>query len=162
MLRQLGWGQDYLAGPPLPRRRVIGRPRWRLLAVTALSVVVVGFLAGLTGTTGGLVAIGLAVVLVVLLGMHHASGRRWLARALAEYAVVAVLVVLLAGHFNPHPAPAAKHPARPNPAAAAPARPRPACPGPSLKTASAWIACIWHAAMDPAPTPPPTTTRRNR
>jgi hypothetical protein len=156
MLRQLGWGRDYLAPPP--RSRVMGRPRWRLLAVTALTVVVVGFLAGLTGTKGGLVALGLAVVLVVLLGMHHASGRRWLVRAAAEYAVVAVLVVLLAGHFSPHPAPAAKHPARPKPAAAAPARPRPAaCPGPSLKTAPKWIACIWHAAMDPAP--PPTTTR---
>jgi hypothetical protein len=157
MLRQLGWGQDYLA--PLPRRRG-GRPRWRLLAVTGLTVVVVGFLAGLTGTTGGLVAIGLAVAVVVLLGMHHASGRRWLARAVAEYAVVAVLVVLLAGHFSPHPAPA-KHPARPKPAAAAPTRPRPApCPAPSLRQARAWLACIWHAAMDPAP--PPTTTRKAR
>jgi hypothetical protein len=162
MLRQLGWGQDYIAGPPLLRRRGTGRPRWRLLAVTGLAVVVVGFLAGLTGTTGGLVALGLAVVLVGLLGAHHAGGGvRWLARAAAEYAVVAVLVALLAAHYGPHAPPAAKDPARPKPAAAAPARPHPApCPTPSQ--ARAWLACIWHRAMDPAPTPSPTTTRRNR
>jgi hypothetical protein len=158
MLRQLGWGEDYPAAP-LPRRRGSTRPRWRLLALTALCVVV-GFLAGLTGTTGGLVALGLAVVVVVLLGAHHASGGLlWSARAVAEYAVVAVLVVLLAGHFSPHPDPAAKHPGRPKPAAAAPAPPRAAhCPAPSQ--VRAWITCIWHAAMDPPPTPP-TTTRRN-
>jgi hypothetical protein len=158
MLRQLGWGEDYPLGPLPRRRRMVGRPRWRLLAVTALCVVVVGFLAGLTGTTGGLVAIGLAVVLVVLLGAHHASGARWLARAVAEYTVVAVLVVLLAVHYGPHPAPNAKHPARPKPAAAAPARPRhDPCPAPSLKTAPKWLACIWHTAMD---SPIPPTTKR--
>jgi hypothetical protein len=154
MLRQLGWGEDY-TGPPLSRRPRAGR--WRLFAVIALCVLVVGFLAGLTGTTGGLVALGLAVLLVMLLGAHHASGgQRRLARAIAEYTAVVVLVALLAAHYGPHPA-STRHQARPGPAVAAPHRPRPGavCPAPSH--VRAWITCIWHAAMD-SPTPP--TTKR--
>jgi hypothetical protein len=161
MLRQLGWGQDYpYPAAPLRRRGGIGRPRWRLLAVTSLAVVVVGFLAGLTGTIGGRIALGLAVVVVGLLGAHHAGGGvRWLARAVAEYTIVAVLVALLAAHYGPHSPPAAKQPAAPRPAAAAPARPRAApCPAPSQ--VRAWITCVWHAAMDPAPTPPTTPKPR--
>lgn len=158
MFRQLGWGEDY----PIPLRhrgRGAPRPRWRLFAVIALCVVVVGFLAGLTGTRGGLVALGLAVVLVVLLGAHHASGGgRWVARAVAEYAVVAVLVALLAASFTGHhPTAPPRHSARPTPAAGAEAGR--ACPDPSLRQASAWLSCVWHRAMDPAPTPPPTTRR---
>jgi hypothetical protein len=157
MLRQLGWGEDY-TGPPLSRRPRAGR--WRLVAVIALCVLVVGFLAGLTGTTGGLVALGLAVVLVVQFGAHHAAGGpRRLTRALVEAAVVALLVALLAAHYGPH-APAVKHPAaRPKPAVAAPAPARRAAHCPAPPHVRAWITCIWHAAMDPTPTPQPTPRR---
>jgi hypothetical protein len=156
MLRQLGWGEDY---PAAPRRRM-GRPRWRLLALTALCVVVVGWLAGLTATTRGLVAIALAVVLVGLLAVHYASGgARWLARALAEYTTVAVLAALVAASIGGHqPTAPARPTSRPKPPAAAQAGP--ACPDPSIAHARQWLACVWHRAMDPPPTPP-TTTRKN-
>jgi hypothetical protein len=47
-------------------------------------------------STRGLVTIALAAVVVVLLTIRRTAGPRSLARALAEYAIVAVLAMLLA------------------------------------------------------------------
>jgi hypothetical protein len=44
----------------------------------------------------GLLTVALAAVVVVLLTIHRRYGPRWLARAVAEYTVVAVLATLLA------------------------------------------------------------------
>jgi hypothetical protein len=101
-----GWGM------PLPTGRLGqggARERLRRQAVIGLSLAGLGFFAGLTATGRGWLAIGLAWLLVALLGAHRSDGR--LLRALGEYAVVALLAVLLAGAFGPHPQPA--H--RPNP-----------------------------------------------
>jgi hypothetical protein len=49
---------------------------------------------GLSGR--GLLTIALATALVALLTIHRRNGPRWLARAVAEYAVVALLATLLA------------------------------------------------------------------
>jgi len=103
----LGWGQPPGWSPliddgplPLQAARSLGRWLWPTLAVT-------GFLA-LSGyvlahddphpglSQRGLLTIGLAAVVVVLLTIRRAAGPGPLARAVAEYAVVALLAVLVA------------------------------------------------------------------
>jgi hypothetical protein len=96
-----GWGM------PLPTGRLAQggvRERLRRQAMIGLSVAGLGFFAGLTASGRGWLAIGLAWLLVVLLGAHRGDGR--LLRAVGEYAVVALLAVLLAGAFGLHPQPA--------------------------------------------------------
>jgi hypothetical protein len=81
--------------------------RWRLLASICLCLLVAGWLAGLTRSGRGWLTIGLAELLVILLAVHHRDGgRRWLARVVCEYAVVAALAMLLlvAGGGAPQPA----------------------------------------------------------
>jgi hypothetical protein len=105
----------------------------------------------------------LAAGLVVLLAVHRRGGPLLrtvrLRRVLTEYVLVAVLAVLLAtsgAAHQPKPKPNPSAAAKPRTAAAAPAR----CPDPSLAHAPSWLACVWHRAMDPPPTPS-TTSRRN-
>jgi hypothetical protein len=101
-----GWGQPLAGWSPLVDHgpaplRVAGsvaRWWWPTLAVA-------GFLAVVVYVTGhdhpslsnrGLLTIALAAVVVVLLSVHRAAGPGRLARAIAEYAVVALLAALLA------------------------------------------------------------------
>jgi hypothetical protein len=103
-----GWGQTFpgwspLFDPnPLPFQaaRSLRRWWWPTLAVAGFLVVVTLVLGredravGLSGR--GLLTIALAAAVVILLTIHRRSGPRPLARALAEYATVAVLAALLA------------------------------------------------------------------
>jgi hypothetical protein len=104
-----GWGQPQLPGwaplidpgpRPLRAASLIARWWWPTAAVS-------GFLAVLAYTLGhddptpglsqrGLLTVALAAVVVVLLTIHRRYGPRSLARALLEYAVVALLTTLLA------------------------------------------------------------------
>jgi hypothetical protein len=86
-----------------------GPGRLRRQAVLGLGLVVVGWLAGLTGSGRGWLTIALAWLVVILLGAHRAAGAGWLARVVAEYTVVALLAVLLATTTGVT-TPAAKHP----------------------------------------------------
>ena len=102
-----GWGSPQAWGlplddDPLPHRATgpVGRWLWPTLAVTGF-LVVVGFVLrhdhpapGLSQQ--GLLTIALAALVVVLLTLRRAAGPGPLARALAEYAVVFVLAVLVA------------------------------------------------------------------
>jgi peptidoglycan/LPS O-acetylase OafA/YrhL len=81
-------------GDPARARRPARRP-WLLILVAAFLVVAAWLTGQLTSTRGWLM-VALAWVLVVALAGHRdAGGRRRLLRTLAEYAVVAVLAVLL-------------------------------------------------------------------
>jgi hypothetical protein len=104
-----GWGQPHLPGwaplvDPGPRPLQLARTlsRWWWPALT-----VAGFLAVLTHvvdhdstnpslSSRGLLTVALAAAVVALLSIHRRYGPRRLARALAEYTVVALLAGLLA------------------------------------------------------------------
>jgi hypothetical protein len=102
-----GWGQSFpgwnplVDDAPLPLRAAgsVARWWWPILALAgfgAVAGVALGHddpAAGLS--TRGLVTITLAALVVVLLTLHRAAGPGPLARAVAEYAVVAVLAGLL-------------------------------------------------------------------
>jgi hypothetical protein len=110
------------------------RARRRRQGLVCLALVVAGWLAGLTGSGRGWLTIALACLVVVLLGAHRAGGAGWLARVVAEYAVVALLAVLLATTGTP-----------------APTRPGPADQGhPTVAQAAAdardWLAAWWRWA----------------
>jgi hypothetical protein len=95
-----GWAPLVDPGPrPLQAARSLGRWWWPTLTVA-------GFLAVLTSvvdhdpsapglSSRGLLTVALAAAVVVLLTIHRRSGPRWLARAVAEYATVALLAALL-------------------------------------------------------------------
>jgi hypothetical protein len=104
-----GWPQPHLPGwapltDPGPFSlqavRSLGRWLWPTLAVSGFLAVVVQVLdhdppaPGLSSR--GLLTVALAAVVVVLLTIHRRNGPRPLARAMAEYTVVAVLAGLLA------------------------------------------------------------------
>ena len=104
-----GWGQPHLSGwaplvdpgpLPLQAARSIGRWLWPTLAVSGFLAVVTYTFAHDDPTPGlshrGLLTVALAAVVVVLLTIHRRYGPRSLARAVAEYAVVALLATLLA------------------------------------------------------------------
>ena len=140
MRARLGWGQPPIAWPqphlpgwaplidPGPRSlhaaRSVGRWLWPTLAVG-------GFLASVAYSFAhdpapglshrGLLTIALAAAVVILLTIHRRYGPGPLARALAEYTVVALLAGLLAatgtGVSQPavdHPTPAKAGQAKPN------------------------------------------------
>jgi hypothetical protein len=188
MLRTRDPWDDYYDYEPAPpgryhRRRSFGRgyddggwggPRWLsglwLLAVGVGFVVLVAAVAGHDDPRPGLsdrswLTLGLAAALVGLLGVHHLAGVVPLLRALAEYSVVALLVVLLAtgpGAF----APAAKKAAHPPGRAGTTARARTgqgaatakkaAHDCPPVRQVPAWVACLWRQAQDAhQPTPKP-------
>jgi hypothetical protein len=114
-----GWDQPLpgwtplLDHGPLPLRAAgsVARWWWPTLAIAgflAVAVYVTGHDPGLTQR--GLLTIALAVLVVVLLTIHRTAGPGPLARAVAEYAVVALLAALLAlaAGGNQPPAPTAK------------------------------------------------------
>jgi hypothetical protein len=126
-----GWGQSFpgwnplVDDGPLPLRvaSAIARWWWPILALAgfaAVAALVLGHDHSTPGlSTRGLITIALAALVVVLLTIHRAAGPGPLARAVAEYAVVAVLAGLLttAGVVvDQQPA----HPAKPSQATATP------------------------------------------
>src|SRR5215213_1250530 len=102
-----GWGQSFpgwsplVDDGPLPLRVAssIARWWWPILALAAFGAVaglVLGHDHPAPGlSTRGLVTLALAALVVVLLTLHRAAGPGPLTRAVAEYAVVAVLAGLL-------------------------------------------------------------------
>jgi hypothetical protein len=101
----LGWNQPLpgwtplLDHGPLPGRMAgsVARWWWPTLAVAsflAVAVYVTGHDPGLSQR--GLLTIALAALVVVLLTIHRTAGPSRLARAAAEYTVVALLAALLA------------------------------------------------------------------
>jgi hypothetical protein len=104
-----GWAQPHLAGwsplvddGSLPVRVAgsLARWWWPTLALAGFGAVA-GFILGHDQpgpnlSTRGLLTIALAAVVVILLSIHRAAGPARLARATAEYAVVALLAALLA------------------------------------------------------------------
>jgi hypothetical protein len=107
-----GWAPTMDPGPfPLQAARTVGRWLWPILAVGGF-LAVTGFVLrhddpapGLSER--GLLTIALAAAVVALLTLHRRYGPRPLARALAEYAVVFVLAVLVATTGIPLDQPAA-------------------------------------------------------
>jgi hypothetical protein len=107
-----GWGPLVDTGPAsLHAARSVGRWLWPTLAVGGF-LVVTGFVLshddpapGLSGR--GLWTVALAAAVVALLTLHRRYGPRPLARALAEYAVVFLLGVLVATTGVPLDQPAA-------------------------------------------------------
>jgi hypothetical protein len=100
------WGQPFPAwnplvdhGPlPLRAASTLARWWWPLLALAGFATVaglVLGHNPGPGLSTRGLVTITLAALVVVLLTIHRAAGPGPLTRAVAEYAVVAILAGLL-------------------------------------------------------------------
>jgi hypothetical protein len=103
-----GWAQPHLPGwnpladhGSLPVRIAgsLSRWWWPTLALAGFGAVA-GFILGHDQpgpnlSTRGLVTIALAAGVVVLLSVHRAAGPGRLARAIAEYAVVALLAALL-------------------------------------------------------------------
>jgi hypothetical protein len=139
--------------PPLLDTIPGGSGRWWWLGLLGLGFsAVLGYVYAVQGRLSdrGLLTIAITGLLVVLLVAHRSTGRR--VRALAEYAVVATLVVLLATlppAGTPHAAPRASADA-----------------GPAVVRAAAgvrdWLAELWRQAgqqADRRATPPTTTTR---
>jgi hypothetical protein len=104
-----GWGQPHLPGwaplvdpgsLPLQAARSVGRWLWPTLAVSSF-LAVAAYTFGHDDPTRGLsprgtLTVALAALVVVLLTIHRRYGPRSLARAVAEYTVVALLTTLLA------------------------------------------------------------------
>jgi hypothetical protein len=91
--------------------RSVGRWLWPTVAVAGF-LAVAGFVLGHDDPTPGLsgrslLTVALAAAVVVLLTLHRRYGPRPLARALAEYAVVFLLAVLVATTGVPLDQPAA-------------------------------------------------------
>jgi hypothetical protein len=96
-----GWAPLMDPGPlPLQAARSLGRWLWPTLAISGFLAVVVQVLDHDPSAPGlsyrGLLTVALAAVVVVLLTLHRRNGPGPLARAVAEYTVVAVLAGLLA------------------------------------------------------------------
>jgi hypothetical protein len=176
-----GWGQPQLPGwgplvdhgpRPLQTAQSLGRWWWPILAVGGFLAVVVQVLDRDPGpSTRGLLTIALTAAVVALLTIHRRSGPRRLARAVAEYTVVALLATLLAAvgvggqpptdHAKPKPAATPK-------AEAAPGDDQPAVLQVGAKliravTAAAravtgavrWLIDLWRQADQQAPTGQP-------
>jgi hypothetical protein len=101
-----GWGQPQLPGwaplvdpgpRPLQATRSLGRWWWPTVTAAGFLAVVVQVLDHDPGpSTRGLLTIALAAAVVALLTIHRRYGPRPLARAVAEYTVVALLATLFA------------------------------------------------------------------
>jgi hypothetical protein len=175
-----GWGLPAAADPlPLRAAGSLGRWLWPTTAIIGF-LATVGYLLGHDDPRPGLsdrgwLALVLAAVLVVVLTVRRAAGPGPLARTLAEYAVVALLAVLLAtAGARQQPAERAEDRAgrrppteqptdRRQPGERADASP-PVDRRPGLvRVASGvwgWLAELWHTAGELADrsTPPPSTT----
>ncbi len=148
-----------LPAPPAPSPISSARTRWLwLVPLTAGFLAVFGWVIahdpgpGLQLSNRGWVTVGLAVLLALLLGKHRAAGGRQLAAALAQYAAVAALTLLL----TLAPQAAAKGGARPAPRPSAQTLDLTAgCGSVSL----AWVKCLWDRTGAKArQLSPPTTT----
>ncbi len=184
-----GWGQPLPGWSPLvdhhslPLRMAgsLSRWWWPTLALAGFGAVV-GFVLshdqpspGLS--TRGLLTIALAALVVVLLTLHRRSGPRWLARAVAEYATVALRATLLAapaGTLDQHPADRPASSQAPAQAAAGQDQPTVLRPVTKVLRAGAkvirgmtgavrWVVELWHRADQQAttrdaamPAPPPS------
>jgi hypothetical protein len=192
-----GWGQAFPGWDPLPdagslpvrAARSLARWWWSISAIVGF-LVVVGYVLAYDRRPGlsnrGWLTVVLAAVVVATLSVRRTRGigRAPLARALAEYAVVALLAVLLAtaGSQQPTPAPEDATGRQP-PTEQSAQRPQPAGPDrrqPSDRASAAagaavdrrpgivrvvtgvwgWLAELWHTAGELADrrSPPPSTT----
>jgi hypothetical protein len=121
--RRIGWGQPFAGWAPLvdpdPRSlqlaRSLGRWWWPTLTATGFLAVLVQVLDHDPSAPGlsyrGLLTVALAATVVALLTIHRRYGSRRLARAVAEYATVALLATLLATTGVDVDQPAADQPA---------------------------------------------------
>jgi hypothetical protein len=96
-----GWAPLVDPGPrPLQAAHWLGRWWWPTLTVASFLAVLAHVVDHDPSAPGlsyrGLLTVALAATVVALLTIHRRSGPRWLARALAEYATVALLATLLA------------------------------------------------------------------
>ena len=131
-------GPRWSTPAPVPSHaaRSVGRWWWPILAVGGFLAVVVQVLDHDPSAPGlsyrGLLTVALAAVVVVLLTIHRRYGPRPLARAVAEYTVVALLAALLAtDRRRRRPAPSRPPGQRPRPGPRPrPATTSPACSGP--------------------------------
>jgi hypothetical protein len=109
-----GWGQPHFPGwaplvdpgpHPLRAASSIARWWWPTAAVSGFLAVVIYMLGHDDPVPGlfhrGLLTVALAALVVVLLTIHRRYGPRSLARAVTEYAVVALLATLLATAGDP-------------------------------------------------------------
>ena len=180
-----GWAPLVDPGPrPLHAAHSLGRWWWPTLTVAGFLAVVVQVLDHDPSAPGlsyrGLLTVALAATVVALLTIHRRYGSRWLARALAEYATVALLATLLAAPAGTVEQPAADQAAS-GQAEAAAGQDQPAVLRAVTKAARAisraaravagavrWLINLWHRAdqqatakgeamANPAPSPPPAT-----
>jgi amino acid transporter len=164
MLRRQPFHGGYLDWPPPSLAEVRARWLWWLcLAVASVGVLaLVAFVLshddprqpGLSDRGWGTLAA--AALLLVLLSIHHRHGAGRLVRAIAEYAVVALLAVLLTITALP----AADQPAGKQSAAKQPAGKQAGTAAkvggdgcPPVKQVHAWLACLWRQANPPDPKP---------
>jgi hypothetical protein len=188
-----GWAQAFPGWDPLPdagplpfrAARSLARWWWPLSAIFGFLLLVGYTLAhdpdpGLSNR--GWLTVVLAAVVVATLSVRRTRGvgRAPLARALGEYAVVALLAVLLATAGSQQPIPAPDDAAGPQPPIEQPAQRRPLA-GPDRQEAAeragaavdrrpgivrvvtgtwGWLAELWHTAGELADrrSPPPSTT----
>jgi hypothetical protein len=174
-----GWGPP-VATDPLPLRAAgsLGRWLWPTTAVVGF-LATVGYVLGHDDPRPGLsdrgwLTVVVAAVLIVVLTVRRAAGPRPLARTLAEYALVALLAVLLAtasaGHHQPtrraedqagrHQSterPAHRRPPAEHADAGSDRRPRIVRVVTGVRD---WLAELWHTASQQAgrSAPPPSTT----
>jgi hypothetical protein len=137
------------------------RARWLLwLSLASISVAVLALISfvvdhddprepGLSERSW--LTLALAAVLLVLLSLHHRYGAWPLVRAIAEYAVVALLAVLLTITALP----VADQPAGKQSAAKQAGQAAKAAGGgcPAVLRVPAWLACLWRQANPPDPKP---------
>jgi hypothetical protein len=149
-----GWGES--TGTRRPARRP------RLLVLVAVFLVVVAWLTGQLTATRGWLMVALAWVLAAALTGHRdAGGTRHLLRMLGEYAVIAVLAVLLVTGTG------IAKPTLPRSGGRTTAGATQLCPATVQGVAGSacdFLAHLWHAATqatDRATTPPTTTTGRS-
>ncbi|SRR6266542_2789849 len=139
------------------------RGRWWLLVAGSLLICVASWVLTHDTTPGaGLslrswLTLALAALVVILLNSYRAGGARLLVRAVAEYAVVAALAVLLATSTSAGGAGAGRH-------ATAAADQRPAAVR-RVTDAYQFVVGLWHQAQgkanaDRQPSPPTTRPRR--
>jgi hypothetical protein len=140
------------------------RTRWLWLVPLAAGFLsVLGWVAshdpapGLALSRRGWITIAAAAAVAVQLAIHRRDGVRGLLRAIAEYAVVLTLAVLMATTPAVSASGAGGHQgasdAKANAKTAAGAA---ACP--SVAHARLWLACLWHQASDA--TKPSQQTRK--
>jgi len=166
-----GYGRGYYDWPPPSLMQV--RARWLsglwLLALGVGFVVLVAAVVGHDDPSPGLsdrswLTLVLAAALIGLLLVHQRAGVVPLLRALAEYSVVVLLVVLLAtgpGAFAPAAKPSAHPAGRAGAHATARAGQRAASAGkhaahgcPPVRQVFAWVGCLWRQAQQAhQPTP---------